>query len=160
MGKIIGIDLGTTNSCFAVIEGGSPNVITNKEGNRTTPSVVGFTKSGETLVGQTAKRQGVTNPKNTIFSAKRFIGRTYQEVKKDSTNLPFDIKEGKNKEVVILANGKEYAPAQISAMVLQNIKVNAEEYLVLMLLMQLLQYLLILMILKDKLQRMQELLQD
>ena len=129
MGKIIGIDLGTTNSCFAVIEGGSPNVITNKEGNRTTPSVVGFTKSGETLVGQTAKRQGVTNPKNTIFSAKRFIGRTYQEVKKDSTNLPFDIKEGKNKEVVILANGKEYAPAQISAMVLQNIKVNAEEYL-------------------------------
>ena len=129
MGKIIGIDLGTTNSCFAVIEGGSPNVITNKEGNRTTPSVVGFTKSGETLVGQTAKRQGVTNPKNTIFSAKRFIGRTYQEVKKDSTNLPFDIKEGKNKEVVILANRKEYAPAQISAMVLQNIKVNAEEYL-------------------------------
>ena len=129
MGKIIGIDLGTTNSCFAVIEGGSPNVITNKEGNRTTPSVVGFTKSGENLVGQTAKRQGVTNPKNTIFSAKRFIGRTYQEVKKDSTNLPFDIKEGKNKEVVILANGKEYAPAQISAMVLQNIKVNAEEYL-------------------------------
>jgi len=129
MGKIIGIDLGTTNSCFAVIEGGSPNVITNKEGNRTTPSVVGFTKSGETLVGQTAKRQGVTNPKNTIFSAKRFIGRTYQEVKKDSTNLPFDIKEGKNKEVVIVANSKEYAPAQISAMVLQNIKVNAEEYL-------------------------------
>ena len=129
MGKIIGIDLGTTNSCFAVIEGGSPNVITNKEGNRTTPSVVGFTKSGETLVGQTAKRQGVTNPKNTIFSAKRFIGRTYQEVKKDSTNLPFDIKEGKYKEVVILANRKEYAPAQISAMVLQNIKVNAEEYL-------------------------------
>ena len=129
MGKIIGIDLGTTNSCFAVIEGGSPNVITNKEGNRTTPSVVGFTKSGETLVGQTAKRQGVTNPKNTIFSAKRFIGRTYQEVKKDSSNLPFDIKEGKNKEVVILANRKEYAPAQISAMVLQNIKVNAEEYL-------------------------------
>ena len=129
MGKIIGIDLGTTNSCFAVIEGGSPNVITNKEGNRTTPSVVAFTKDGQTLVGQAAKRQGVTNPKNTIFSAKRFIGRTYQEVKKESSNLPFDIIEGKNKEVLIKAGGKEYAPAQISAMVLQNIKVNAEEYL-------------------------------
>ena len=129
MGKIIGIDLGTTNSCFAVIEGGSPNVITNKEGNRTTPSVVAFTKDGQTLVGQAAKRQGVTNPKNTIFSAKRFIGRTYKEIKKESSNLPFDIVEGKNKEVLIKANGKEYAPAQISAMVLQNIKVNAEEYL-------------------------------
>ena len=129
MGKIIGIDLGTTNSCFAVIEGGSPNVITNKEGNRTTPSVVGFTKDGQTLVGQAAKRQGVTNPKNTIFSAKRFIGRTYKEVKKESSNLPFDIVEGKNKEVLIKANNKEYAPAQISAMVLQNIKINAEEYL-------------------------------
>ena len=129
MGKIIGIDLGTTNSCFAVIEGGSPNVITNKEGNRTTPSVVAFTKDGQTLVGQAAKRQGVTNPKNTIFSAKRFIGRTYKEIKKESSNLPFDIVEGKNKEVLIKANGKEYAPAQISAMILQNIKVNAEEYL-------------------------------
>ena len=129
MGKIIGIDLGTTNSCFAVIEGGSPNVITNKEGNRTTPSVVAFTKDKQTLVGQAAKRQAVTNPKNTIYSAKRFIGRTYQEVKKESSNLPFDIIEGKNKEVLIKANGKEYAPSQISAMVLQNIKVNAEEYL-------------------------------
>ncbi len=129
MGKIIGIDLGTTNSCFAVIEGGSPNVITNKEGNRTTPSVVAFAKGGESLVGQAAKRQGVTNPKNTIFSAKRFIGRTYKEIKKESSNLPFDIVEGKNKEVLIKANDKEYAPAQISAMVLQNIKINAEEYL-------------------------------
>ena len=129
MGKIIGIDLGTTNSCFAVIEGGSPNVITNKEGNRTTPSVVAFAKGGENLVGQAAKRQGVTNPKNTIFSAKRFIGRTYKEIKKESSNLPFDIVEGKNKEVLIKANAKEYAPAQISAMVLQNIKINAEEYL-------------------------------
>jgi len=129
MGKIIGIDLGTTNSCFAVIEGGSPNVITNKEGNRTTPSVVAFAKGGESLVGQAAKRQGVTNPKNTIFSAKRFIGRNYKEIKKESSNLPFDIVEGKNKEVLIKANDKEYAPAQISAMVLQNIKINAEEYL-------------------------------
>ena len=129
MGKIIGIDLGTTNSCFAVIEGGGPNVITNKEGNRTTPSVVAFTKDKQILVGQSAKRQGVTNPKNTIFSAKRFIGRLYKEVKGDNSNLPFEIAEGKNKEVVIKANGKEYAPAQISAMILQHIKVTAEEYL-------------------------------
>jgi len=129
MGKIIGIDLGTTNSCFAVIEGGGPNVITNKEGNRTTPSVVAFTKDKQTLVGQSAKRQGVTNPENTIFSAKRFIGRMYKEVKNDVSNLPFKISEGKNKEVMIKANGKEYAPAQISAMILQNIKVTAEEYL-------------------------------
>ena len=129
MAKIIGIDLGTTNSCFAVIEGGSPNVITNKEGNRTTPSVVGFTKDNQTLVGQAAKRQGVTNPVNTIYSAKRFIGRTYKEVKTETSNLPFTLKEGKNKEVLIEANGKDYAPAQISALILQNIKVNAEEYL-------------------------------
>ena len=129
MGKIIGIDLGTTNSCFAVIEAGTPNVITNKEGNRTTPSVVGFTKDKQTLVGQAAKRQNVTNPKNTIFSAKRFIGRTYKEIQSESENLPFSLKEGKNKEVMILANDKEYAPAQISAMILQNIKVTAEEYL-------------------------------
>ena len=129
MGKIIGIDLGTTNSCFAVIEGGSPNVITNKEGNRTTPSVVAFTKDGQTLVGQSAKRQGVTNPKNTIFSAKRFIGRLYKEVKKEKSFIPFDIKEGKNKDVVINANGKDFAPAQISAMILQNIKLVAEEHL-------------------------------
>ncbi|MBI44758.1 MAG: molecular chaperone DnaK [Candidatus Marinimicrobia bacterium] len=129
MGKIIGIDLGTTNSCFAVIEGGTPNVITNKEGNRTTPSVVAFTKDKETLVGQSAKRQGVTNPKNTIFSAKRFIGRTYKEITNEIPNFPFDLSEGKNKEVVIKANNKDYAPAQISAMILQNIKLTAEEYL-------------------------------
>jgi len=129
MGKIIGIDLGTTNSCFAVIEGGSPNVITNKEGNRTTPSVVAFTKDKQTLVGQSAKRQGVTNPKNTIFSAKRFIGRTYKEITNEISNFPFELKEGKNKEVIIKANGKDYAPAQISAMILQNIKLTAEEYL-------------------------------
>ena len=129
MGKIIGIDLGTTNSCVAVIEGGKPNVITNKEGNRTTPSIVAFTKENETLIGMSAKRQAVTNPKNTIFSAKRFIGRTFKEVSKESENLPFDIAEGKNKEVIIKANGKDYAPAQISAMILQNIKQSAEEYL-------------------------------
>ena len=101
MGKIIGIDLGTTNSCVAVIEGGKPNVITNKEGNRTTSSIVAFTKENETLIGMSAKRQAVTNPKNTIFSAKRFIGRTFKEVSKESENLPFDIAEGKNKEVII-----------------------------------------------------------
>ena len=129
MGKIIGIDLGTTNSCVAVIEGGKPDVITNKEGNRTTPSIVGFTKENETLIGMPAKRQAVTNPKNTIFSAKRFIGRNFKEVSKESENLPFEISEGKNKEVLIKANGKEYVPAQISAMILQNIKQTAEEYL-------------------------------
>ena len=98
MGKIIGIDLGTTNSCFAVIEGGSPNVITNKEGNTTTPSVVAFTKDKQTLVGQAAKRQAVTNPKNTIYSAKRFIGRTYQEVKKESSNIIVDLASLKSDE--------------------------------------------------------------
>ena len=129
MGKIIGIDLGTTNSCVAVIEGGKPNVITNKEGNRTTPSIVAFSKDNETLIGMPAKRQAVTNPKNTIFSAKRFIGRLFNEVSNESENLPFEISEGKNKEVVINANGKDYVPAQISAMILQNIKQTAEEYL-------------------------------
>jgi len=129
MGKIIGIDLGTTNSCVAVIEGGKPNIITNKEGNRTTSSIVAFTKENETLIGMSAKRQAVTNPENTIFSAKRFIGRTFKEVSKESSNLPFKIAEGKNKEVIIKANGKDYAPAQISAMILQNIKQTAEEYL-------------------------------
>jgi len=129
MGKIIGIDLGTTNSCVSVIEAGSPNVITNKEGNRTTPSVVAFTKDNETLVGQAAKRQSVTNPQNTIYSAKRFIGRTYNEINKEKENFPFELKSGKNKDVMIYANNQEYAPAQISAMILQNLKQVAEDYL-------------------------------
>ena len=128
MSKIIGIDLGTTNSCVSVIEGGTPTVITNKEGNRTTPSVVGFGEK-ETLIGQAAKRQAVTNPENTIFSAKRFIGRMHNEVEKESDSLPFKLKKGKNGEVMILANGKEYAPPQISAMILQNLKQTAEDYL-------------------------------
>ncbi len=128
MSKIIGIDLGTTNSCVSVMEGGTPTVITNKEGNRTTPSVVGFGEK-ETLIGQAAKRQAVTNPENTIFSAKRFIGRIYDEVEKESDSLPFKLKKGKNGEVMILANGKEYAPPQISAMILQNLKQTAEDYL-------------------------------
>ena len=129
MAKIIGIDLGTTNSCVAVMEGGSPTVITNSEGGRTTPSVVAFTKDGETLIGQPAKRQAVTNPENTVFSAKRFIGRMYDEVGTEISEIPYKLKNGKNGEVIISAMDKEYAPPQISAMVLQKLKQTAEEYL-------------------------------
>ncbi|MBT6871494.1 MAG: molecular chaperone DnaK [Candidatus Marinimicrobia bacterium] len=129
MSKIIGIDLGTTNSCVAVMEGGSPTVITNAEGGRTTPSVVAFTKNGETLVGQPAKRQAVTNPTNTIFSAKRFIGRMFDEVGTEISEMPYDFKKGKNGELKIISNENEYAPPQISAIILQKIKLTAEEYL-------------------------------
>ena len=129
MGKIIGIDLGTTNSCVSVIEGGKPQIIANSEGLRTTPSIVAFTKDGETLVGQSAKRQAVTNPKNTVFSAKRFIGRQFQEVEKESKMLPYDIVKSKNNGVNIKVNKDEYAPPQISAIVLQNLKKTAEEYI-------------------------------
>ena len=129
MAKIIGIDLGTTNSCVAVMEGGSPTVITNSEGGRTTPSVVAFTKAGETLIGQPAKRQAVTNPENTISSSKRFIGRMYDEVGTEISEMPYKIIKGKNGEVTITAQGKEYAPPQIGAMVLQKLKQTAEEYL-------------------------------
>ena len=129
MAKIIGIDLGTTNSCVAVMEGGSPTVITNSEGGRTTPSVVAFAKDGETLIGQPAKRQAVTNPENTIFSSKRFIGRMHDEVSMEISEMPYKTVKGKNGEVKILALDKEYAPPQISAMVLQKLKQTAEEYL-------------------------------
>ena len=129
MSKIIGIDLGTTNSCVAVMEGGTPTVITNAEGGRTTPSVVAFTKDGETLVGQPAKRQAVTNPTNTIFSAKRFIGRMFDEVGTEISEMPYNFKKGTNGEVAIVANDNSYAPPQISAMILQKIKQTAEEYL-------------------------------
>ena len=129
MSKIIGIDLGTTNSCVAVMEGGSPTVITNGEGGRTTPSVVAFTKDGETLIGQPAKRQAVTNPQNTVSSSKRFIGRMFTEVGNEISEMPYKIIKGKNGEVKLLAQDKEYAPPQISAMVLQKIKQTAEEYL-------------------------------
>lgn len=129
MAKIIGIDLGTTNSCVAVMEGGSPTVITNSEGGRTTPSVVAFTKAGETLIGQPAKRQAVTNPENTISSSKRFIGRMYDEVGTEISEMPYKTIKGKNGEVKITAQGKEYAPPQIAAMVLQKLKQTAEEYL-------------------------------
>jgi len=129
MAKIIGIDLGTTNSCVAVMEGGSPTVITNSEGGRTTPSVVAFTKAGETLIGQPAKRQAVTNPENTISSSKRFIGRMYDEVGTEISEMPYKTIKGKNGEVIIAAQDKEYAPPQIGAMVLQKLKQTAEEYL-------------------------------
>ena len=129
MAKIIGIDLGTTNSCVAVMEGGSPTVITNSEGGRTTPSVVAFTKTGETLIGQPAKRQAVTNPENTISSSKRFIGRMYDEVGTEISEMPYKTIKGKNGEVIITAQNKEYAPPQIGAMVLQKLKQTAEEYL-------------------------------
>ena len=129
MGKIIGIDLGTTNSCVSVIEGGKPTVISNNDGMRTTPSIVAFSKDGDTLVGQSAKRQAVTNPKNTIFSAKRFIGRLYSEVYKEGKKYPYELSKGKNDSVNIKVGTQDYAPPQISAIVLQNLKKTAEDYL-------------------------------
>jgi molecular chaperone DnaK len=128
MAKIIGIDLGTTNSCVAVLEGGEPKVIPNEEGARTTPSIVAFSKSGERLVGQVAKRQAITNPENTIFSIKRFMGRRYDEVTDEMKMVPFKVvKQGDH--VGILAQGKEYTPPEISAMILQKLKKSAEAYL-------------------------------
>ncbi|MGB0413710.1 MAG: molecular chaperone DnaK [Coraliomargarita sp.] len=133
MGKIIGIDLGTTNSCMSVMEGGEPVVIPNSEGARTTPSIVAFAKNGERLVGQAAKRQAVTNPNNTIFSAKRFIGRKFDEVQEEAKSLPYKVVSGKNGDAYIEAevDGKteQFAPEQISAMVLQKLKADAESYL-------------------------------
>ncbi len=129
MSKIIGIDLGTTNSCVSVIEGGKPTVISNNDGLRTTPSIVAFTKDGDTLVGQGAKRQAVTNPQNTIFSAKRFIGRSFKEVSKENKKYPYELSKGKNDSVNIKTDSQEYAPPQISAIVLQNLKKTAEDYL-------------------------------
>src|SRR5712675_1303 len=128
MGKIIGIDLGTTNSCVAVMEGGEPKVIPNEEGGRTTPSVVGFTKTGERLVGQVAKRQAITNPENTIFSIKRFMGRRFDEVNEEMKMVPYKVeRDGEN--VAIVAQGKKYTPPEISAMILQKLKKAAEDYL-------------------------------
>ena len=128
MSKTIGIDLGTTNSVVAVMEGGEPNVIANEEGGRTTPSVVAFTKTGERLVGQVAKRQAITNPENTIFSIKRFMGRRYDEVKEELKMVPYKV-EPEGDHVVIVAQGKKYTPQQISAMLLQKLKKAAEDYL-------------------------------
>ncbi len=131
MAKVLGIDLGTTNSCMAIMEGSDPKVIANKEGNRTTPSVVGFTKTSERIVGQAAKRQAVTNPENTVFSAKRFIGRRYEEVTSEAKLVPFKVKAGKHGEAVIHVSNdtRDYTPPEISAMVLQKMKADAEAYL-------------------------------
>ncbi|HSO09000.1 MAG TPA: Hsp70 family protein, partial [Desulfoprunum sp.] len=131
MGKIIGIDLGTTNSCVAVMEGGEPKVITNLEGNRTTPSVVAFTDNGERLVGQVAKRQAVTNPERTLHAIKRLIGRKYtdNEVKRSVGVSPFKIIEGAHGSVSVAVDDKTYTPAEISAMILVKMKQTAEEYL-------------------------------
>src|SRR3989442_1271195 len=129
MAKTIGIDLGTTNSCVAVLEGGEPTVIPNAEGGRTTPSVVAFTKDGQRLVGPPAKRQQVTNPQNTIFSIKRFMGRKYDEVSEEMKIVPYEVVQGPNGDVRVKAEGKEYAPPEISAMILQKLKADAEAYL-------------------------------
>lgn len=129
MSKVIGIDLGTTNSCVAVLEGGTPVVITNTEGGRTTPSIVGFAKNTERLVGQLAKRQAVTNAENTIFSIKRFIGRRWQDTEAERSRVPYKSVQGKDATVDIEARGKIYTPQEISAMVLQKLKLDAEVYL-------------------------------
>ena len=129
MSKIIGIDLGTTNSCVAVLEGGEPTVITNPEGGRTTPSVVGFVKDGERLIGQSAKRQAVTNPENTVFSIKRFMGRMFGEVSNEIKEVPYEVKKNSSGACEINAGGKDYSPPEVSAMILQKLKQQAEEYL-------------------------------
>jgi len=129
MGKIVGIDLGTTNSVIAVMEGNEPKVILNEEGSRTTPSVVAFTKDGEILVGQVAKRQAIANPENTIFSVKRFMGRSIDEVNDEQKMVPYKVVAGPKGEVKIAINGKQYSPPEISAMILQKLKKSAEAYL-------------------------------
>src|SRR6187431_2820037 len=129
MAKIIGIDLGTTNSVVAVMEGNEPKVIVNAEGSRITPSVVGFAKNGERLVGQVAKRQAVTNPENTVFSIKRFMGRKFDEVNEEMKMVPYKVIKAPNGDVRIDVQGKQYSPPEISAMILQKLKQAAEDYL-------------------------------
>ena len=129
MSKTIGIDLGTTNSVVAVMEGGNPVVITNPEGGRTTPSVVAFSKGGERLVGQVAKRQAITNPENTVFSIKRFLGRRFDEVSEEMKMVPFKVVEASNGDARVEVKGREYSPPEISAMILQKMKQAAEDYL-------------------------------
>jgi molecular chaperone DnaK len=129
MGKVLGIDLGTTNSCMAIMEGGEAKVLTNSEGNRTTPSVVAFAKDGARLVGQAAKRQAVTNPENTIYSAKRFIGRRMNEVTEEAKRIAFKVAAADNGDVAIVSKDRKYSPPEISAMVLQKLKADAEAYL-------------------------------
>jgi len=129
MAKTIGIDLGTTNSCMAVLEGGEPTVIPNAEGGRTTPSVVAFTKDGQRLVGAPARRQQVTNPENTIFSIKRFMGRKWDEVSEEMTIVPYAVEQGENGDARVSVEGKQYAPPEISAMILQKLRADAESFL-------------------------------
>ena len=131
MSKVIGIDLGTTNSCVAVMEGSQPKIIENTEGARTTPSMVAFSDSGERLVGQAAKRQAVTNPEQTLFAIKRLIGRRHSDpmVAKDKKMVPFNIVEGKNGDAWVEAHGEKYSPSQISAYIIQKMKETAEQYL-------------------------------
>jgi molecular chaperone DnaK len=129
MAKTIGIDLGTTNSCVAVLEGGEPTVVPNAEGGRTTPSVVAFTKDGQRLVGAPAKRQSVTNPQNTVFSIKRFMGRKWSEVSEEMTIVPYEVVAGPNGDARVKAGDREYAPQEISAMILQKLKADAESFL-------------------------------
>src|SRR5512147_3075345 len=131
MSKVIGIDLGTTNSCVAIMEGGEPVVIANAEGSRTTPSMVAFADSGEVLVGQSAKRQAVTNPQNTLFAIKRLIGRKFQDdvVQKDVGMVPYKIAKADNGDAWVEVNGKKMAPPEVSARVLMKMKKTAEDYL-------------------------------
>ena len=129
MAKTIGIDLGTTNSCMAVLEGGEPTVIENAEGGRTTPSVVAFSKGGERLVGTVAKRQAVTNPENTVFSIKRFMGRKEAEVREEESMVPYKVVAGSGGDARVEAGGKQHSPPEISAMILQKLKADAEAYL-------------------------------
>src|SRR5229473_696349 len=129
MNKIIGIDLGTTNSVVAVMEGGQPVVIPNQEGGRTTPSVVGYTKNSEWLTGQVAKRQSVTNPENTIYSVKRFMGRRFNEVEEETRLVPYKVISGENGDARVEVSGKRMSPPEISAMILRKLKEAAEAYL-------------------------------
>src|SRR6476660_5301383 len=129
MAKTIGIDLGTTNSCMAVLEGGEPTVIPNAEGGRTTPSVVAFAKDGQRLVGAPARRQQVTNPQNTISSIKRFMGRKWEEVSDEMTIVPYEVVKGDNGDARVSADDRQFAPPEISAMILQKLKTDAESFL-------------------------------
>ena len=129
MSKILGIDLGTTNSAMAVLEGGSPTIIVNAEGDRTTPSVVGFRADGDRVVGKAAKNQAVTNPKNTVFSIKRFMGRKYSECTSEIKTVPYEVKEGQGGRAVVDIEGKDYTAEQVSAMVRAKMKADAKKKL-------------------------------
>ena len=129
MSKILGIDLGTTNSCVAIMENGEPTIITNSEGRRTTPSIVGLLDDGERKIGDPAKRQAVTNPEKTIYSIKRFMGSSFDETKEEVKRVPYKVVKGKNNTPRVSIDGKEYSPQEISAMVLQKMKQTAEDYL-------------------------------